>query len=326
MPAELSKYASNQFETATENTNPLMSEILSDTLPRLTLAANTKPALVPALTALATASNNWNTGESLLANAEASLMSATAALEDKLASLTRKPDIDTNSPLEAWDSTIRGQVAYQGTIYTLLLPHGRETVTVGTIEEKLDALRDLGVRLSNQATKPVLISLGATVTTFATAARTLRNAQLGSKASLDSLRDSQNALRIAAATELYNMVGLGISVFKAAPDLVDSLFDVNLLRDPVQNIPAPPIDTAWDPATRTLSTTALPAGATRLEAWREGPGGMPELLAVSGRYALSVVVPATITFDEGELYQLWIQSRNSRGSSAAGPKVNWVAA
>ena len=326
MPTEPSKYASNQFASATESTNPLMSEILSDTLPRLTLAANSKPALAPALTSLTNASNNWNTGESLLANAEATLMSGTAALEDKLASITRKPDIDTNSPIEIWDSTMRSQVAYQGTIYTLLLPHGRETITVGTIEEKLDALRDLATRLGNQATKPVLVSLGATVATFATAARGLRNTQLAAKASLDALRDSQDALRIAAAVELYNMVGLGISVFKATPDMVDSLFDVNLLRDPVQEVPAPPIDIAWDPATRTLSTTALPTGATRLEAWREGPGGMPELLAVGDRYALNVVIPATITFDEGELYQLWIQSRNSKGSSAAGPKVNWVAA
>ena len=325
MPTEPSKYATNQFESATAGSNPLMSEILSDTLPRLTLAAGVKPALAPALTALNTASNNWNTGETFLANAEASLLSSTAGLTDKLLSITRKPDIDTNSPIETWDSTIRSQVAYQGTIYTLLLPHGRETVTQGTIEEKLDALRDLGVRLGNQSTKPILISLGTTVTTFANAARGMRNAQQAAKAVLDAMRESQEALRIAAAVELYNMVGLGISVYKTAPDQVDTLFDVNLLRNPAQEVPAPPIDIAWNAATRTLSTTAMPAGATRLEAWREGPGGMPEQLAVGGRDALSVVIPANITFDHGDLYQFWMQARNGKGSSAAGPKVSWTA-
>ena len=325
MPAELSKYASNQFESATERTNPLMSEILSDTLPRLTLAAASRPPLAPALTALTTAGNNWNTGETNLANSEAALLSGTAAVTDKLLSVTRKPDLDTNSPLESWDSIIRGQVAYQGTTYTLLLPRGRETLTAGGIEEQLDALRDFGIRLSNQATKPTLVSLGATVTTFSNAARTLRNTQMAAKASLDAMRESQEALRIAAAIELYNMVGLGISVFKATPDQVDTLFDVSLLRDSVQEVPGPPADTFWAPAIRTLSTTALPAGATRLEAWREGPGGMPELLAVGGRDAVSVVIPANITFDVGELYQLWFQARNSKGSSAAGPKVSWTA-
>ena len=64
------------------------------------------------------------------------------------------------------------------------------------------------------------------------------------------------------------------------PDRVDTLFDVNLLRSTQQVIPGAPVDTLWTPANRRLTTTALPAGATRLEAWREGPGGMPELLAI----------------------------------------------
>ncbi len=59
----------------------------------------------------------------------------------------------------------------------------------------------------------------------------------------------------------------------------------------------------WAPATRTLS----PTGASRLEVWREGPGGAPELLII------------------GDLYQLWMQSRNNRGASAPMPKVSWEA-
>ena len=69
----------------------------------------------------------------------------------------------------------------------------------------------------------------------------------------------------------------------------------------------------------------LPAGATRLEAWRVGPGGMPERLAIGERFALSVVIPATITFDPGDLYQLWLQSVNSKGVSGPGPMQSWVA-
>jgi hypothetical protein len=63
----------------------------------------------------------------------------------------------------------------------------------------------------------------------------------------------------------------------------------------------------------------------RLEAWREGPGGMPELLAIGQFGALFVEIPASITFDTGDLYQLRLQARNSQGTSDSGPKQTWVA-
>ena len=69
----------------------------------------------------------------------------------------------------------------------------------------------------------------------------------------------------------------------------------------------------------------MPDSATRLEAWRQGPGGTPELLGISDPGALFVEISASITFDTGDLYQLWLQARNSRGSSEAGSKQNWVA-
>ena len=52
---------------------------------------------------------------------------------------------------------------------------------------------------------------------------------------------------------------------------------------------------------------------------------MPELLGIGEPGALFVEISASITFDAGDLYQLWLQARNSRGSSEAGPKQNWVA-
>ena len=52
---------------------------------------------------------------------------------------------------------------------------------------------------------------------------------------------------------------------------------------------------------------------------------MPEQLAIGATGALEVIIPATITFDAGDLYQLWLQARNSRGSSAPGPMQSWTA-
>ena len=320
-----SKYAENQFDSTTVGRLALMGEILADTRPRLALAAAANASFNAALAALDAVITPWNAAETIRANAEAALPSATYSLTDKLASLTRKPDADTNSLLEGWDATIRGTVAYQGPVYQLLLPDGRNTLTAGTIEQQLDAGRDFGVRLTAQVSKPTLVSLGSIVTTFYNAARALRTTQINAKAAIEAALVTLEALRLQAAAALYAMVGTGMSLWSATPERVDTLFDVSLLRGPVQDIPAAPADTTWTPSTRRLATTALPAGATSLEAWREGPGGMPERLAVGERGALFVEIPANITFDLGDLYQLWLQARNGEGSSPAGPKQNWTA-
>lgn len=323
--SEPSKYAENQFDSATYNRLILMGEVLADTRPRLALAAAGNTGFAPILLSLDAVIAQWNAAETIRANAEAALPSATFSLTDKLASLTRKPDADTNSILEGWDTTIRGAVAYQGPTYNLLLPNGRETLTTGSIETQLDEGRDFGVRLSAQASKPTLVSLGTIVTTFYTTARALRTAQTTAKSAIENALMALEPLRVQAAAVLYSMVGVGMSLWGTTPLRVDTLFDVNILRNAPQVVPGAPADTLWTPANRRLSTTTLPAGATRLEAWREGPGGMPELLAIGNPGELFVEIPATITFTTGELYQLWLQARNSRGSSPAGPKENWTA-
>lgn len=324
MPDELSKYASNQFDVATANRFPLMSEVLADARPRLAAAALTNGAFTNPLGVLDSALAAWEVGETAIANAEANLPARTFALTDKLDSITRKPDADNNSLLETWDITIRGQVAYHGPTYMLLLPQGRETLTVGGYDARLDAGRDFGIRLSAQTAKPALVSLGGVVTAFYTAARALRTLQIAAKGALDNAREQQEFLRKIAAAALLNMVGAGLQVWSSTPALVDTLFSVALLRGDTQDVPAAPVDTVWAPALRRLSTTELPLGATRLEAWREGPGGRPEQLAIGETGALFVVVPAIITFDAGDLYQLWLQARNSRGTSVPGQKQSWV--
>lgn len=325
MSIEVSKYASNQFDVATVDRFPLMSEILADARARLATAATTNAAFTPALALLDTAITNWDAGETAIANAAATLPARTLAFTQKMESLTHKPDVDTNSPMETWDNTIRGQVAYQGPTYLLLLPQGRETLTAGTYDARLDAGRDFGVRLSQQTGKQALIDLGVVVTAFYTSARALRTAQNTAKSVLEDVRMNQEPLRKAAAAALLNMVGVGLQVWKDTPEMVDTLFSIALLRGDTQEIPAAPADTTWTPGTKTLSTTALPTGATRLEMWRQAPGGMPEQLAIGAAGALSVAVPDGITFETGVTYELWLQARNSKGSSGPGPKQTWTA-
>ncbi len=54
-----------------------------------------------------------------------------------------------------------------------------------------------------------------------------------------------------------------------------SLFVLGLVRGSTLPAPGVPGTTVWTPATRTLSTTALPPAATRLELWRQAAGGVP---------------------------------------------------
>ena len=223
--------------------------------------------------------------------------------------------------------SIRAQVPYQGTVYQLLLPHGREDFTTGTYQQRIDALEGLATRLGQQVSKPVLVSLSATVSSFRGTLNTLWNAQNSAEVAAASARTAIETLRVTAARQLFRNTGFAMTVWNSELNLpkIEALFDMALVRGDTQPIPEPPADTAWVPGTRTLSTTAMPADATALEAWRQGPGGAPELLAIGERGALSVVIPAAYTFDPGDVYQLWLQSRNSRGPSTPGPKQTWPA-
>ena len=320
----ISKYASNQFNTATVERFPLMSEIVSDCLSRSAIAAAGNALYATVNATLITVGGAWSAGEITLANAEANGPSTTLAFDDKMDGLTRQPDINTASILDGWVTTIATQAIPGSVIYVNLLPNGRETLTVGGREAQLDAGAAFGTRLTAQTSKPTLVSLGTVVSTFYTAARALRTAQTNAKTTLDNARALQEPLRVAAANAIYALVGQAMVVHNSNPVLVDTVFNLDFLRGDLQTLPGPPTDTTWTPATRTLATTAMPADATRLEAWRVGPGGMPELLLIGLPGVTALIIPASITFTPGNLYQLWIQARNSRGSSPAGPVQNWT--
>ena len=83
----------------------------------------------------------WDGAETVFAIAEGNQKGATLAFEDKMLSLTRKPDINTNSPIESRDLTLRGQFAAGSPGYDALLPLGRATLTGGSYVQQLDGIR-----------------------------------------------------------------------------------------------------------------------------------------------------------------------------------------
>jgi hypothetical protein len=325
MSTEPSKYAENQVEVATRGRMSLLEELAADMAPRLLFAQTNNSFFDDALTLFNGAKGEWDTGWLQLANAEAAQLGKTMLVEDLLASLTRKPSTEENSIIETWDTTIRSQVAYQGSVYRTLLPQGRETLTVGSIDERILGGQGFAARLAQQTTKPALVTLGTTVGQFYTQAELLRTGQRTAMTLVSGLREEQEVLRRKLAGAIYACLGYGQVAWRETPEMVDTLWNVNILRAVPQVVPGPPPDAAWDAATRTLSTTVMPAGATRLEAWRLGPGGTPELLATGEFGSTGVVVPAAVTWDSGDLYQLWLVARNAKGVSEPGPSTSWTA-
>jgi hypothetical protein len=112
----------------------------------------------------------------------------------------------------------------------------------------------------------VLVTLGTTVTAFHTAAFALRSAQNTIKTNVDNARTDLEGMCKLCAASIYGMIGLGQWVFRRTPELVDTLWDVNILRQPAQVVPGAPTDTQWTPANFTLASTAMPDGGTRFEA------------------------------------------------------------
>ncbi len=321
------KFASNTFRVVTENNTALAGEILRDHAPKLALATTNWMDFIAVNTETIALLAAWDAAELVEINSEAAQLSATAAVDDKLASMTRKPDLDTNSPLEQWDATIRAAVAYQGTIYTLLLPHGRETLTGGTIPERIEALEGFVTRLSNQTAKPELVTLSGVVDTFYQALKTLHEAQQSRINEYTAARTALTTLNAMVAKQMFRNTGNAILVWCAEEDnhRIEGLFDMALIREEAPALPAQPTLPTWVPGTRMLSVAALPDRATRLEAWRIGPGGAPELLAVGESGATSVVIPAMYIFTPGSLYQLFVKGRNGRGAGEASASVSWTA-
>jgi hypothetical protein len=327
MSAKRWKFTLNTFSSATRDSHSLMGEILRDHLPKLASVAAHHPEFATVAGETAALLETWQALENEVTNCEALAPALNMGFVDKMESLTRKPDVETNSILEAWDIVIRGTVARGGRIYKSLLPHSRETLTVGTVHERLVAMKGFAMRLGEQETKPALVALGVTVMDFYNLLDGLHSAVVDARNLLASKRADLEHLRRTVAAQLFRNVGQAMMIWNTPANIrrIEDLFDLALLRDAIPEAPDAPALPAWDPVARTLTAPELPARATRLEAWRLGPGGAPELLAIGEKGALTVTIPARFIFDPEKLYQLTLRARNSRGTSPASPPVNWEA-
>ncbi len=155
-----SKFSINSFETGTKIRFPLVKSLLLNMEAQFEQAAEGNGAFQPALTSLTNQRTSWLYGNTSIINAEATQLSSTLAVEAKLESMSHKPDVDTPSPLDTWDNTIQAVAPKGGTLYKLLLPHGRETLTGGKIDDRVSELTAFALRLTQQGGQPTLVALG----------------------------------------------------------------------------------------------------------------------------------------------------------------------
>ena len=325
MSATLSHFASNQIEVATRDNNNLLSMLAEDLMPKVLSATIPHPEFLPVYGELLSYDAAWEAVDVILVNKEAARVGKTAIFEDAMEGISRKPNIDTNSPLESWDNVLIGVYAYGSPKYKEIMFRGREALTVGTYVDRLKALDGFHKRLAGETTKAALVALGVTVKAYYEVLADKRDKQNTAKAAVDTARTDKEAIRLIFCAKIFKMLGVGMQVFCEEPEKVDTLWDVNIIREVPQVVPGPPVDSTWNAGSLSMGATALPEGATGFELWRQGEGGMPERLAVGARGELSVAVPAEVTFDSGEVYEIWLQARNGKGSSIPGPKTSWTA-
>ena len=76
MPTAPSKYSQNQFQTATRERSPLMSDVLNDALDKIATARSSNAAFNDGLLAISAARADWHAGMTAPGNAEAARLAA----------------------------------------------------------------------------------------------------------------------------------------------------------------------------------------------------------------------------------------------------------
>ena len=94
----------------------------------------------------------------------------------------------------------------------------------------INEVKNLGIRLAAQTTKPALVTLGTEVTAFYGQLNAARTGQQGLEGDTDMDSSEIEAARKAIATALYGNLGMLMYIYQAAPTTVAGFFDLETLR------------------------------------------------------------------------------------------------
>ena len=146
--------------------------------------------------------------------------------------------------IKQWDVAIQG-VFLEGTgEYTMLLPKGRAPFQKGAYDLCLAEVKALQNRLlAVTPAVPALTTLAATVGTYHTEMKTVRDSQQGVEQQVDGLASLLEIQRLAACAMMYKNLGRIMEKYSDMPVRVEDYYDMNYIRDrataPPEDVPPP---------------------------------------------------------------------------------------
>jgi hypothetical protein len=219
-------YLQNQFENTTNGSFRLMLTITNDHYAKLQAQQADADILIlynrtdPVHQAFLDQYSAWKSSEGIYKAAT----DTTEALLDLLRS--------TNA--RQWDTAIMVEYDKGTTEHTALLPNGRTPFQTGTMDERIAAVKTLGLTLAGFAP---LSALKTIVDDFHTTLKGARDGQQVKEQLADQQRTNMELARKAIAIMQYRNLGSLMDQFGDNPDNVFNYFDVSLLQRHASSTP-----------------------------------------------------------------------------------------
>lgn len=139
----------------------------------------------------------------------------------------------TYTMLDVWDTPIRTALTYGSDAYELVFMDGRKPFTRGTIQQQVMAYQKLAEKL---AIHPALAAVTAEVVAAHAALDAARDLQEGAKALVKTNSGAVETARKVAMIMQWRDLGFAIDAFSNDLKLIESMFDVDTLRERPQTI------------------------------------------------------------------------------------------
>ena len=222
------KYLENQFVSATANNYKKAVKLSNYHDADLNAKKATEPLLIPIY-------NRYHPLHLALVNEYNAWKTAGGSQQGQTLNLSQLLDIAYDK-VPFWDVSVQGTGAtfMKGTPnYKAIFPNGRNPFSKGSIDERINAYDSLAKSMVPFAPlAPTMAQVAGVYKMLATA----RDTQSGAKGSVKTGSGKVETARIAAMTMQMRNLGFSMDAFWDKPTYIESMFDVQTLRESRQSI------------------------------------------------------------------------------------------
>ena len=216
-------FTSNTFEVQTRNNFKRMLSLSLDHYGKLVAAAAINPDIVPLRDDYEPVNLKYQAGYAAWKGAEGTHEGSTLNVEDLLKQL--------NSEIRSWEGTVRYVFPEDSPQERSIFPNKRVPFQSGTYEQRISAVQTLAEKLATYTTKPLLVTLSATVQAFYDGIEAARLSQMGNEMDISASNATLEQDRISCATGMYGNLGQLMYIFRRTPTDVEQFWDLTLLRN-----------------------------------------------------------------------------------------------